>query len=196
MLAQALNSGREVVCFREVFNYTLDFIQYGVEGYDDFSAEDRALREEAPLLFLDERVFCRHPDKIKAARLGPITDGDRTFPIRVREGADTNRILAARIGVTADGDPAGQRRRRHVANRPAPRQHRLGPLTSRDRTDPLRARASSTGGGAVRVQPVGVLEVDGDETRRVPILDWTRIITTGLTAFGIWMVFRTIFRRR
>ena len=52
------------------------------------------------------------------------------------------------------------------------------------------------GGGAVRVQPVGVLEVDDDETRLVPILDWTRIITTGLTAFGVWMVFRTIFRRR
>ncbi len=52
------------------------------------------------------------------------------------------------------------------------------------------------GGGAVRVQPVGILEVDGDDTRLVPILDWTRIITTGLTAFGIWMVFRTIFRRR
>ena len=52
------------------------------------------------------------------------------------------------------------------------------------------------GAGTVRVQPVGVLEVDGDETRLVPILDWTRIITTGLTAFGVWMVFRTIFRRR
>ncbi len=52
------------------------------------------------------------------------------------------------------------------------------------------------GGGAVRVQPVGVLEVDGDETRLVPILDCTRIITTGLTVFGVWMVFRTIFRRR
>ncbi len=52
------------------------------------------------------------------------------------------------------------------------------------------------GGGSVRVQPVGVLEVDDDETRLVPILDWTRIITTGLTAFGVWMVFRTIFRRR
>ena len=52
------------------------------------------------------------------------------------------------------------------------------------------------GGGAVRVLPVGVLEVDGDETRLVPIIDWTRIITTALTAFGIWMVFRTIFRRR
>ncbi len=52
------------------------------------------------------------------------------------------------------------------------------------------------GGGRVSVQPVGVLEVDDDETRLVPVLDWTRIITTGLTAFGVWMVFRTIFRRR
>ena len=52
------------------------------------------------------------------------------------------------------------------------------------------------GAGAVRVLPVGVLEVDGDETRLVPILDWTRIITTALTVFGVWMVFRTIFRRR
>ena len=52
------------------------------------------------------------------------------------------------------------------------------------------------GGGAVRVQPVGVLEVTEDETRLVPIIDWTRIVTTGLTAFGVWMVFRTIFRKR
>ncbi len=43
----------------------------------------------------------------------------------------------------------------------------------------------------MRVQPAGILEVDGDETRLVPILDWTRIITTGLTVFGVWMVFRT-----
>jgi uncharacterized spore protein YtfJ len=52
------------------------------------------------------------------------------------------------------------------------------------------------GGGTVRVQPVGVLEIEADETRMVPILDWTRIITTGMTVLGIWMVFRTIFRRR
>ncbi len=52
------------------------------------------------------------------------------------------------------------------------------------------------GGGSVRVQPVGVLEVTDDGTRLVPILDWTRIITTGLTAFGAYLVFRTIFRRR
>jgi uncharacterized spore protein YtfJ len=52
------------------------------------------------------------------------------------------------------------------------------------------------GGGSVRVQPVGVLEVTADETRLVPIIDWSRIATTALTAFGVWMVFRTIFRRR
>lgn len=51
------------------------------------------------------------------------------------------------------------------------------------------------GGGAVRVQPVGVLEVTDDETRLVPIMDWTRIITSGLTFFGVWMIVRTIFKR-
>jgi uncharacterized spore protein YtfJ len=52
------------------------------------------------------------------------------------------------------------------------------------------------GGGSVRVSPVGVLEVTDGETRLVPILDWTRIITTGLTAAGAYLIFRTIFRRR
>ena len=52
------------------------------------------------------------------------------------------------------------------------------------------------GGGGVRVQPVGVIEVTGDDTRLVPIFDWTRIITTTLTFFGVWMIIRTIFRRR
>jgi uncharacterized spore protein YtfJ len=52
------------------------------------------------------------------------------------------------------------------------------------------------GGGSVRVQPVGVLEVTEDETRMVPILDWTRIVTTAVTGLAIWMVVRAIFRRR
>lgn len=52
------------------------------------------------------------------------------------------------------------------------------------------------GGGAVRVQPVGVLEVTEDETRFVPIIDWSRIIAMGLTFFGLWMLARAIFRRR
>ncbi len=52
------------------------------------------------------------------------------------------------------------------------------------------------GGGAVRVQPVGVLEVTAEETRLVPILDWTRIITTGITFFGLWLVVRAVRGRR
>lgn len=52
------------------------------------------------------------------------------------------------------------------------------------------------GGGAVRVHPVGVLEVTPDETRLVPVLDWTRIITTGLTFFGLWMIVRALRGRR
>ena len=52
------------------------------------------------------------------------------------------------------------------------------------------------GGGGVRVQPIGVLEVTADETRLVPVLDWTRIITTGLTFFGLWMIVRALRGRR
>ena len=58
------------------------------------------------------------------------------------------------------------------------------------------AGSGGGGGGGVRVQPVGVLEVTQDETRLVPIMDWTRIITTGLTVFGAWMIVRAVFRRR
>jgi uncharacterized spore protein YtfJ len=52
------------------------------------------------------------------------------------------------------------------------------------------------GGGGVRVQPIGVLEITDDETRIVPIIDWTRVITSGLTALGVWMIVRAIFRKR
>lgn len=52
------------------------------------------------------------------------------------------------------------------------------------------------GGGSVRVQPVGVLEVTEDETRLVPILDWTRIATTAITGFAALLIVRAIFRRR
>ena len=52
------------------------------------------------------------------------------------------------------------------------------------------------GGGSVRVQPVGVLEVTEDETRLVPILDWTRIVTTAITGVAALLIVRAIFRRR
>jgi uncharacterized spore protein YtfJ len=60
----------------------------------------------------------------------------------------------------------------------------------------LSGTGSGGGGGGVRVQPVGVLEVTPEDTRLVPILDWTRIITTGIISFGIWMVIRALRGRR
>ena len=66
MLAQALNSSRNIGCFREVFNYLLNFVPFGVDGYDNSSEQDLALREEDPLRFLDERIFCEYPGEIRA----------------------------------------------------------------------------------------------------------------------------------
>jgi uncharacterized spore protein YtfJ len=60
----------------------------------------------------------------------------------------------------------------------------------------LSGTGSGGGGGGVRVQPVGVLEVTPEDTRLVPILDWTRIITTGLTFLGLWLVVRALKGRR
>ncbi len=48
------------------------------------------------------------------------------------------------------------------------------------------------GGGGVRVQPVGVLEVSAEQTRLVPVLDWTRIITRAITFVGLWLVVRAL----
>jgi Sulfotransferase family len=66
MLAQALNSHPRIVCFREAFNLRLDFVPFGVEGYDDHSSSDYTLRKQDPLRFLDERIFCEHPADIQA----------------------------------------------------------------------------------------------------------------------------------
>lgn len=66
VLAQALNSSPDIICFREVFNYTLHAIDYSVAGYDNGSAEDLALRARDPIGFLRERIFCRHPDEVRA----------------------------------------------------------------------------------------------------------------------------------
>ena len=55
---------------------------------------------------------------------------------------------------------------------------------------------SSGGGGGVRVHPVGVLEVTAEETRLVAVLDWSRIITSGITFFGLWMIVRALRGRR
>jgi hypothetical protein len=66
MLAQALDSSPRIVCFREVFNFVQDFIQFDVEGYDNFDARDISLRSENPIRFLEERIFCSYPGQIRA----------------------------------------------------------------------------------------------------------------------------------
>jgi hypothetical protein len=66
MLVQALNSSPQIVCFREVFNGRLDFIDFSMEGYDNFSSADRPLRKQDPVRFLHERIFCSWPDDIRA----------------------------------------------------------------------------------------------------------------------------------
>ncbi len=66
MVAQALNSHPQIVCFREVFNLRLDSIEYGVEGYDAYDAKDIALRKAEPLRFLDEKIWCEKPSEVLA----------------------------------------------------------------------------------------------------------------------------------
>lgn len=66
MLAQALNSSPVIVCFREVFNAALEYVDFSVDGYDNFSAADRALRERDPVGFLQTRIFGPQPDGIQA----------------------------------------------------------------------------------------------------------------------------------
>jgi hypothetical protein len=70
MLAQALNSSPHIICFREVFNFVHDFVQFDVEGYDNFNARDMALRSQDPIRFLEERVFGRHPDRVGVGAVG------------------------------------------------------------------------------------------------------------------------------
>ena len=65
-MAEALNSSPEIRCFGEIFNFLWDVVDYRVEGYDMHSTEDLALRSAAPGEFLRDRIFCEHPDEIRA----------------------------------------------------------------------------------------------------------------------------------
>jgi hypothetical protein len=66
LLAQALGSNPSILCFREIFNVTHDFVQYDVDGYDNFDRRDFLQRQRRPAIFLDARVFCPHPSDILA----------------------------------------------------------------------------------------------------------------------------------
>lgn len=66
MLVQALDSSPHMRCFGEVFNAALDHISYGVDGYDNFNARDRSLRDRDAVAFLRKRVFKRPPAGVRA----------------------------------------------------------------------------------------------------------------------------------
>jgi len=70
MLAHALNSHPQAMCFGELFNYTVKgAIDYIVEGYDKTDAGSMALRERDPVAFLSQRIFCHHPEQVRAVGL-------------------------------------------------------------------------------------------------------------------------------
>ncbi len=59
MLVSALNSSPEIICFRELFRFMDDSIDFGVAGYDDDSTADLELRNRDYSAFLDQRIFVR-----------------------------------------------------------------------------------------------------------------------------------------
>ena len=65
-LTQALNSHPEIVCFGDVFKVSVGRVGFGVDGYDDFSAQDQALRKRDFKSFLQERIFCDHGPRVRA----------------------------------------------------------------------------------------------------------------------------------
>ena len=67
MLVRALNSSAHIRCFGEVFNAAVDFVPFGVEGFDDFRASERALRDRNSAAFLAARVFGDAPSAVRAS---------------------------------------------------------------------------------------------------------------------------------
>ncbi|MDA1216433.1 MAG: spore germination protein GerW family protein [Chloroflexi bacterium] len=53
-----------------------------------------------------------------------------------------------------------------------------GPSTSKRGVTETSTGSGGGGGGGVRVHPVAILEVSDGQTKVIPVLDWTRIITT------------------
>ncbi len=65
-LVEALNSHPQIVCFGSVFEAGADFVSFDVAGYDNFSANDRGLRDSDFRRFLEDRVFCDQPPEVCA----------------------------------------------------------------------------------------------------------------------------------
>jgi LPS sulfotransferase NodH len=66
LLTTALNSHPAVVCFNEVFNFTLPNIDYAVGGYDGWDAGAITLRSQDPAAFMERHLFGGLPANVCA----------------------------------------------------------------------------------------------------------------------------------
>lgn len=92
MLVQALNSSSHIRCFGEVFNADVDFIPFGVDGYDNFSVRERALRDQDVGAFLQQRIFCRAPEGTRAVGFKLLYGQGRQFPGLLQRLIDDSEI--------------------------------------------------------------------------------------------------------
>jgi LPS sulfotransferase NodH len=92
MLVQALNSHPRVRCFREVFNARMDYVDFSMEGYDNFNQSDIALRQEDPSRFLRERVFREWPPGIRAVGFKLLYENHADVPTLVHDLTSDSRL--------------------------------------------------------------------------------------------------------
>jgi hypothetical protein len=80
LLVSLLRSDPEVICFGELLNVGADFIDFSAEGYDDYSTEDRTLRDTDVTAFFERRIFCEHGPGIRAVGFKPMYQHLPFFP--------------------------------------------------------------------------------------------------------------------
>lgn len=66
LLVQALHSHPAIRCFREVFHGRLGYVDFSMEGYDNFDPKERLARKEDPPAFLRSRIFRDWPPEVRA----------------------------------------------------------------------------------------------------------------------------------
>jgi LPS sulfotransferase NodH len=66
LLVEALQSHPEILCFREVFDWERQNIDFGLPGYDGRDSSLQALRRNEPVRFLREMIYTNHDSRIRA----------------------------------------------------------------------------------------------------------------------------------
>ena len=80
LLTTALDSHPDIVCFNEVFNFTLPNIDYAVTGYDGWDTDALALRKDDHAAFMERYLFGDHPPSVRAVGFKFMYDHFWEFP--------------------------------------------------------------------------------------------------------------------